>query len=363
MLRAEVDSMRRSEADLRDSLRETTERCEDQLSHAASDNQDAVDHLTSMLRENQSQLLAVLTDLDAARRQLEVTAAKLDERSAQLEDALRQLGTARDSTDEMRQGGVELRVEVGRLESERDLMLERLAAYEGNAGVVGSDELIQRTSDLEKRLAEKDGAAIRLESTVGELQEVLKSSECREEALGAETDRLREELESVTADQLRTMAGLNGKVQLFEQVVAQKDRELASLRGELSAGRSTRLSGSCFGKIVAASAEPDDERRLSRLQDVFREVSGAHAEQVATLNKQLEQAGEDLQRFKEHVKKQFESQQEKVSEIKHTQRTHTHTHTHTLLFNGPLSGTTQVSRYQKGKNSLDFTEARDSEWQ
>jgi len=36
-------------------------------------------------------------------------------------------------------------------------------------------------------------------------------------------------------------------------------------------------------------------------------------------------------------------------------------HTHT--FNGPLSGTTRVSRYQKGKTSLDFTGARDSEWQ
>ena len=37
------------------------------------------------------------------------------------------------------------------------------------------------------------------------------------------------------------------------------------------------------------------------------------------------------------------------------------THTHT--FNGPLSRTTWVSRYQKGKTNLDFTEARDSEWQ
>ena len=37
------------------------------------------------------------------------------------------------------------------------------------------------------------------------------------------------------------------------------------------------------------------------------------------------------------------------------------THTHTL--NGPLSGTTQVGRYQKGKTNLDFTVARDSEWQ
>ena len=37
------------------------------------------------------------------------------------------------------------------------------------------------------------------------------------------------------------------------------------------------------------------------------------------------------------------------------------THTHT--FNGPLSRTTRVSRYQKGKINLDFTEARDNEWQ
>ena len=38
-------------------------------------------------------------------------------------------------------------------------------------------------------------------------------------------------------------------------------------------------------------------------------------------------------------------------------------HTHTHPFNGPFSGTTQVSRYQKGKTNLDFTEPRDSEWQ
>jgi len=38
------------------------------------------------------------------------------------------------------------------------------------------------------------------------------------------------------------------------------------------------------------------------------------------------------------------------------QRTHT-------PFNGSFSGTTQVSRYQKGKTNLDFTEARGSKWQ
>jgi len=36
------------------------------------------------------------------------------------------------------------------------------------------------------------------------------------------------------------------------------------------------------------------------------------------------------------------------------------TDTHTHPFNGPLSGTTWVSRYHKGKTNLDFTEARDT---
>ena len=41
----------------------------------------------------------------------------------------------------------------------------------------------------------------------------------------------------------------------------------------------------------------------------------------------------------------------------HFNRTHTHP------FNGPFSRTTRVGRYQKGKTNLDFTAARDSEWQ
>ena len=69
----------------------------------------------------------------------------------------------------------------------------------------------------------------------------------------------------------------------------------------------------------------------------------------------------------------------KMSALLHATHTHTmHIHdsspthnwptafrlpTHTHPFNGPLSGTTQVSRYQKGKTNLDFTEARDSQWQ
>ena len=42
---------------------------------------------------------------------------------------------------------------------------------------------------------------------------------------------------------------------------------------------------------------------------------------------------------------------------------YTHAHTRTHTFNGPFSGTSWVSQYQKGETNLDFTEARDSEWQ
>ena len=76
--------------------------------------------------------------------------------------------------------------------------------------------------------------------------------------------------------------------------------------------------------------------------------------------------------------KQWTVTQHTVSHTRHvtyitiTQTGFNHIHTdssdtqgyfpHTHTFNGFFSGT-QVSLYQKGKTSLDFTKARDSEWQ
>jgi len=61
---------------------------------------------------------------------------------------------------------------------------------------------------------------------------------------------------------------------------------------------------------------------------------------------------------------------EKLVKTSEAKRAHMHatstrrtTHTHTHPFNSFFSGTTRVSWYQKGKTNLDFTEARDSEWQ
>jgi len=49
--------------------------------------------------------------------------------------------------------------------------------------------------------------------------------------------------------------------------------------------------------------------------------------------------------------------------VNEEQLLHTHTRARARAFNGLFSGTTQVSPYQQGKTNLDFTEARDSEWQ
>ena len=63
----------------------------------------------------------------------------------------------------------------------------------------------------------------------------------------------------------------------------------------------------------------------------------------------------------EYVSTNMQGWKRKYSNLKSILNTHTHTHTHP--FNGRLSRTTRVSRYQKGKTNLDFTEARDTEWQ
>jgi len=317
-LRAEVDEMRGNESSLRDNLTQTTTRCNDQLSRAKSDNTEAVGQLTLMLQENQAELLNVLTELETARRQLEVMAGKLDRRSAQLEDALNQVKVADESVATMQQNTIRLRKRVGELESERSLLSERVAIYEQAAvdGVVGTKDLIRQTLDLENRISERDGTVIQLESDIGDLRETIKNSADCKEALVHENDRLRQQLDSATTDQLQAMAALRGKLKLFEQVFSQKDREISNLRTELASrkesGSGTHVSGSSFGKIVAASADADDQRRLARLQDVFREVNSAHADEVSSLNKQLEQASADMQLFKLHAKKQFEEQQEKV---------------------------------------------------
>jgi len=67
-----------------------------------------------------------------------------------------------------------------------------------------------------------------------------------------------------------------------------------------------------------------------------------------------------------HTKPTFRQDQAPECKIRHGTEpgyVQCHNNQDTHPFNGPFSGTTWVSRYQKGKTNLDFTGARASEWQ
>jgi len=85
----------------------------------------------------------------------------------------------------------------------------------------------------------------------------------------------------------------------------------------------------------------------SRLQQKDAAVNVLHT-QMETLKAQLNESHTELQRVKS-------DNAVLLTKSQYAPRSHTH------MFNGPFSGTTQVSRYQKGKTNLDYTEARDSE--
>ena len=91
-----------------------------------------------------------------------------------------------------------------------------------------------------------------------------------------------------------------------------------------------------------------------------------HRSDKASVDSRLLVAGEEVCRLDGDVVVELSaSSTSSVMQPSYT-RTHDITlagYTHTHPFNGSLSGTTQMSRRQKGKTNLDFTKARDSEWQ
>jgi len=111
-----------------------------------------------------------------------------------------------------------------------------------------------------------------------------------------------------------------------------------SLDGQfLEDGRRSRLGPSLDRRTAVVDADVLLVRRVARLDGDVRNVLG--------------------RKLLEHGRRQRYGLRPDLSRRKSQRTTHTHP------FNGPFSGTTKVSRYQKGKTSLDFTEARDSEWQ
>ena len=145
----------------------------------------------------------------------------------------------------------------------------------------------------------------------------------RRDVVGRDADRSRARL---------VVAGAAAAPRLRPVVLGRRDRAQHSLRGRHAQhSRTARLQGPDPGHLHA-------QHRRSR-----------------TVLERLSHAVENLHRgpAEGHVPRRLH--------LRVRLGLVTHTHTHPL--NGPFPETAQVSRYQKGKTNLDFTEARDSEWQ
>jgi len=107
-------------------------------------------------------------------------------------------------------------------------------------------------------------------------------------------------------------------------------------------------------------------------QDAIESVSTMKSEFDSMKGRTLEDMSDMVQQFNSKIASKKAALEPIIRELRSVRQqaqvvTTTFSQTHhqpfNQLFNGPFSGNTQVSRYQKGKDNLDFTEARDSEWQ
>ena len=113
--------------------------------------------------------------------------------------------------------------------------------------------------------------------------------------------------------------------------------------------QSEQLKTSCAELQSVLASERGRSAELSSLLSAERQAAASADEQCTILSERLS----DMQ------KTLFDTEN-RLHAVLYVSHSSLHTHTHT--FNGPLSRTTRVSRFQKGKTNLDFTEAGDCEW-
>ena len=120
---------------------------------------------------------------------------------------------------------------------------------------------------------------------------------------------------------------------------------------ERSLSSQRRVDGTTDTVRSSQQVRHDVEELLRRRQDQFDHGLGANNVSLANVSVRIDRFRVEIRDLNDLVW------------LRKSLFHHTHTHTHTYTFNGPFSGTTRVSRHQKGKTNLDFTEARDREWQ
>lgn len=381
-LRSKIDELRSSEHFLKEQVQRTNEHCEAELARASMDNVSALSQFSELLTDSQKEMSNIIQDLMETKEHSNEIVASLEQ---ELQVKCLELEKAYQCITEL---GGDINIYMGQSNGMQDLPIEQptvnetplksvigeheihfdtqnfnecitsdseMSNFESGDGDVCQkksvtelqnrqemppliaddllstrellpEDLLQRITELENSLAEKDQKIFWFESKVKEFGNQIQR-ETREmrmrsqqvELLIADKDELLKEKADVVKNQVHLIKDLEKKLHEHESVIAKKTSDFDELQSkfwQLQSEAKSKIMSLKKRLVEEGGGNADVSERIKQLQEDFAaevaEMQLVHETEVKILKESLAKEQQSMIFFKENVKKQFEESQEKV---------------------------------------------------
>lgn len=381
-LRSKIDELRSSEHFLKEQVQRTNEHCEAELARASMDNVSALSQFSELLTDSQKEMGNIIQDLMETKEHSNEIVASLEQ---ELQVKCLELEKAYQCITEL---GGDVNIYMGQSNGMQDFSMEQPTVNETPLkSVIGEHEihfdtqsfneciasdsamsnfesgdavcqkksitelqnkqemppliagdllstrellpedLLQRITELENSLAEKDQKIFWFESKVKEFGNQIQR-ETREmrmrsqqvELLIADKDELLKEKADVVKNQVHLIKDLEKKLQEHESVIAKKTSDFDEIQSkfwQLQSEAKSKIMNLKKRLLEEGGGNTDFSERMKQLQEDFAaemaEMQLVHETEVKILKESLAKEQQSMIFFKENVKKQFEESQEKVN--------------------------------------------------
>lgn len=381
-LRSKIDELRSSEHFLKEQVQRTNEHCEAELARASMDNVSALSQFSELLTDSQKEMGNIIQDLMETKEHSNEIVASLEQ---ELQVKCLELEKAYQCITEL---GGDVNIYMGQSNGMQDFSMEQptvnetplksvireheihfdtqsfneciasdsaMSNFESGDAVCQKksitelqnkqemppliagdllstrellpEDLLQRITELENSLAEKDQKIFWFESKVKEFGNQIQR-ETREmrmrsqqvELLIADKDELLKEKADVVKNQVHLIKDLEKKLQEHESVIAKKTSDFDELQSkfwQLQSEAKSKIMNLKKRLLEEGGGNTDFSERMKQLQEDFAaemaEMQLVHETEVKILKESLAKEQQSMIFFKENVKKQFEESQEKVN--------------------------------------------------
>lgn len=378
-LRSKIEELRSSEHFLKEQVQRTTEHCEDELARASMENVSALSQFSELLTDSQKEMSNIIQELMETKERSNEIVASLEQeiqvRCLELEKAyqyitelggdinicVRQSNDMPDSSIEqptvnetplksvtgehfdtqnfndcITSDSVMSNIDSGdsacqkksttELQNKQE-MPPLIAGDLSSTGELLPEDLLQRITELESSLAEKDQKIFWFESKVKEFGNQIQH-ETREmrmrsqqvELLIADKDELLKENAEVVKNQVHLIKDLEKKLQEHESVIVKKTSDFDELQSkfwQLQSEAKSKIMSLKQRLLEEGGGKADAPERIKQLQEDFAaevaEMQLVHETEVKILKESLAKEQQSMIFFRGSVKKQFEESQEKVN--------------------------------------------------